>query len=56
MAERVTMEKWEMVLLMELRAEEGGMVWLGEEVRVVLVHGRKAGVMLRVEALKAWTD
>ena len=47
--------KKEMVLLTELRADEEGVVWLGEdEERVVLIHGRKAGVMLRGEALEKW--
>ena len=49
-AERVRQERWEMVLLTELRADEEGMVWLGEdEERVVLIHGKMAGVMLRGE-------
>ena len=53
MAERVRQERWEMVLLTELRADEEGVVWLGEdEERVVLIHGKKAGVMLRGEALE----
>ena len=47
-AERVRQERWEMVLLTELRADEEGVVWLREdEERVVLIHGKKAGVMLR---------
>ena len=46
-------EAGEMVLLTELRADEEGVVWLGEdEERVVLIHGKKAGVMLRGEALE----
>ena len=48
MAERVRQERWEMVLLTELRADEEGVVWLGEdEERVGLIHEKKAGVMLR---------
>ena len=31
MAERMRQEKWEMVLLPELRADEEGVVWLGED-------------------------
>ena len=43
-----------MVWLTELKAEEGGMVWLSEEEeRLLLNHGWKAGVMLRREALEA---
>ena len=46
-----------MVLLTELRADEEGVVWLGEdEERVVLIHGKKAGVMLRGEALEKWVE
>ena len=57
MAERVRQEKWEMVQLTELRADEDGVVWLGEgEERVVLIHGKKAGVMLRGEALEKWVE
>lgn len=41
-------------MLTELREEKGGMVWLGkEEARLALIYGRKAGVMLRGEALEA---
>ena len=51
-AERVRQERWEMVLLTELRADEEGVVWLGEdEERVVLINGKKAGVMLRGEGM-----
>ena len=33
------------------------MVWLGEdEERVVLIHGKKAGVMLRGEAQEKWVE
>ena len=54
-AERVRQEGWEMVLLTELRADEERVVWLAEdEERVVLIHGKKAGVMLRGEALEKW--
>ena len=46
-----------MVLLTELRADEEGLVWLGEdEERVVLIRGKKAGVMLRGEALGKWVE
>ena len=56
-AERVRQERWEMVLLTELRADEEGVVWLGEdEERVVLIHGNKAGVKLRGEALEKWVE
>ena len=56
-AERVRQERWEMVLLTELRADEEGVVCLGEdEESVVLIHGKKAGVMLRGEALEKWVE
>ena len=46
-AKRVMQERWEIVLLTELRVYEERVVWLGEdEERVVLIHGKKAGVML----------
>ena len=41
-AERVRQERWEMVLLTVLRADEEGVVWLGEdEESVVLIHARE---------------
>ena len=56
-AERVTKKRWEIVLLTELRADEGEMVSLGEEEeRAVLIHGRKAGVRLEGKALEAWME
>ena len=56
-AERVIKEKWEVVLLTELKAEEDGVVWLGEEEEeVALVHGKKAGIMLRGTALRRWVE
>ena len=56
-AERVRQEGWEMVLLTELREDEEGVFWSGEdEGRVVLIHGKKAGVMLRGEALEKWVE
>lgn len=56
-AERVVRENWEVVLVSELKAEESGVVWLGEEEEeVVLIHGRKAGVMLRGAALRMWVE
>ena len=54
-AERLTRERWERVFLTELKAEEGGIMWLGEEGEwVLLIHGKKAGEMLKREALEAW--
>ena len=44
-----------MVLLTELRADEEGVVWLGEdEERMVLIHGKKAGVMLKGSSRRKW--
>ena len=56
-AERVIREKWEVVLMTEIRADEEGVVWMVEdEERVALVHGRKAGIMLRGAALEEWIE
>ena len=50
-------EGWEVVLLSELLAEESGVVWLGEgEGECAVVHGKKAGVLLRGRALRLWRD
>ena len=47
---------WDVVLLSEVWAEGEGVVWMGEEEeRVAIVHGEKAGVLLRGEVLKAWS-
>ena len=56
-AVRVRQERWEMVLLTELKVDKEGVVWLGEgEERVVLIYGKKAGVMLRGEAIEKWVE
>ena len=53
--DRIVREGWEVVCLTELRADGEGVVWLGEdECRLVVVHGRKSGVLLRGGALEAW--
>ena len=47
---------WDVVLLSEVWAEGEGVVWMGEEEeRVAIGHGERAGVLLRGEALKAWS-
>ena len=56
-AEVARKESWDVVLLAEVRAKENGVVWMGdEEERVVFVHGERAAVLLRGEALKAWVE
>ena len=55
--ERIRSEGWEIVCLTELRADDCDVVWMGmEEHKVALVHSRKAGVLLRGEALKCWVE
>ena len=57
MVEYARREGWEVVLVNELRAQVEGVVWLGQgEEAVVLVHSARAGVLLRGEVLKAWSD
>ena len=51
-AEVARKQGWDMVLLMELRAERCEVVWMGEEERVVIVHSEKAGIMMRGEVIK----
>ena len=54
-ADKVVGEGWEVVCLMKIGAECEVMVWLGEEKdRVVLIHGRKSGVLLWSEVLTKW--
>jgi hypothetical protein len=55
--ERVVKEKWEIVLLTELSADESGVVWLGEhEEECAIVHAKKSGVLLRGGALRRWIE
>ena len=52
-AEVARQSGWDVVLLSELRAEGDGVVWMGDDDhRVVIVHSRRAGVLLRGEMLK----
>ena len=54
---KVVHEGWEIVCLTELRAESEGVVWLGDdECRVVLVHGKRSGVLLRGSAMEKWVE
>ena len=54
-AEWVDQRGWEVVLVTELFGE--GVIWMGEnEHRTALVHGRKAGVLLRGTALLRWIE
>ena len=54
-AKRGRQERWEMVLLSKLKADEEGVVWLGEdEERVVLIHGKNLGVILRSAGARRW--
>ena len=56
-AEKIVREGWEIVCLTEIRAECEGVVWLGEdECRVVLIHGKRSGVMLRGIAMEKWVE
>ena len=56
-ATRAKWHGWDVVLLSEVRADDEGVVWMGEEEeRVVFVHGRKAAVLLRGDAMKKWVE
>ena len=55
--ERIQKEGWEVVLLSELKAEESGMVWMGEnEGACVVIHAKKSGIVLRGWALQRWRE
>ena len=48
---------YDVVLLSEIRADNEGVVWLGEnENLVAVVHSEKAAVLLRGHLLKSWCD
>ena len=50
-------QRWDVVLLTELRAVEEGVVWLGQdEEQVVVVHSERAGVMMTGEVMKGWSE
>ena len=56
-AEWVEQRGWTVVLVTELFGEGEGVIWMGEnEHRTALVHGRKAGVLLRGTALLRWIE
>ena len=45
--ERIQNEEWKVVLLSELKADDSGMVWMGEDEReCVMIHTKKVGVVL----------
>ena len=49
--------KWDAVLLSEVRAEDKGTVWLGEdEDLTAVVYTEKAAILLRGHLLKSWCD
>ena len=50
-------EKWDAVLLSEVRAEGAGTVWLGEaENLTAITYTKKAAILLRGELLKSWCE
>ena len=50
-------EKWDAVLLSEVRADGEGVVWMGQDEELTaIVHGEKAAIMLRGELLKRWGE
>ena len=50
-------EKWDAVLLSEVRAEGEGVVWLGEgNDLTAIIFSEKAGVLLRGELLEGWCE
>ena len=56
-AEWVEQRGWEVVLVTELFGEGEGVIWMGKnEQRTALVHGRKAGVLLKGTALLRWIE
>ena len=55
-ANYVSQNKWEVVLLTEVRVERKGVIWLGEGKDITaVIHSEKAGVLLRGDLLSKWT-
>jgi hypothetical protein len=56
-AEKARKEKWDAVLLSEVRAEREGVAWLGEGSNLTaIVFSEKAGVLLRGDLLEGWCE
>ena len=56
-AEKARKEKWDAVLLSEVRAEREGVAWFGEgENLTAIVFAERAGVLLRGDLLQGWCD
>ena len=56
-AEQAKKEKWDGVLLSELRSEGNGVEWLGgDDDLVAIIHSQRAGVLLRGDLLKKWCE
>lgn len=48
---------WEVVLVSEMRSEQDGVIWMGEDdEQAVVVHSERSGVILQGEALKEWIE
>lgn len=46
---------WQIVLLSEIKADSNGILWLGEEERLIaVVHSKKTAICLRGGLLKEW--
>ena len=49
--------KWDAILLSEVRAERGGVEWLGENDNLTaVIHGEKSAILLRGILLKLWCE
>ena len=49
--------KWDVVLLSEIRADSCGVLYLGQdEDLIALIHSERAGIMLRGHLVSNWLD
>ena len=56
-ADYITQQKWEIVLISELNADQEGIIWLGGATDpIALIHSQRAGVFLRGSLLEKWTN
>ena len=54
---RIIKEKWEIVLLSEIRAEEDNVIWFDErDGKVAVIHSKKAAIVLRGETAQIWIE
>ena len=51
----IRQQRWQVTLITELRAENEGTIWMGEEdEEVAIIHSKRSGIILMGELLRCW--